>query len=302
RAIKYCNDLVPPPALGVQAAVVNLGNGSFDTSVGGSGDANLDSIQFLSSGANLVNSQGDPYTVSLGSLTNFLTTTVTNATLDGCAALCEDKIRTGCDVKFMAAIGGGANAAALRVTGTVNDLFVNIGQIAVFTGYGVNDDTANTNPISYALNEMTLDGNNVTGFHFTDGIKTINVGSIKVSGAFTGTTCFDCDGGQVDITATSIEAVMIIDADGTADVSATVSRASGDISLASGTNVDTNISSMNGDIDVSGCYFGNISRHIGDATVQSGGELHYRSSSLTGNASVLSGGVGYLNCNKLTGD
>ena len=70
NAVAMCNNLVPPPALFQQAAVVNIGAGGFTTQLGGSGDMNLDSIQFLAAGVNL-NNATDPYTVSLGSNTNF---------------------------------------------------------------------------------------------------------------------------------------------------------------------------------------------------------------------------------------
>lgn len=243
-----CLALIPPPAIFQQAALINPAAGGFATQLD-----QLDSIQVDAPAVNL-NNPSDPYTVSLGNATNFSVTTITNAAAGGSAVLVDGVSRSGLDMKFLSATG--LNGVSLKVQGSIDNIFLNVGQIsAVYTG--VQDTGTSADPVSYRLNEITLDANNAVGFDFSGtGIRTLQVGSIVNTGAVTGTTAIIASSGNLDILSTRIDSDLVFAGSSISTINC--NTIDGDITIESGATVFGNIAQHTGNLFFDGKFTGCI--------------------------------------------
>lgn len=260
KSIERCNALIPVPGIGNAAAAISFGAGLYRVEID-----DLDFILFIASGVNLLNKIGVLATVKLGIVASLECNSVQNEELNGIAVLCDGKARTGINCKFITSSGGG-DAVCLRVTGMVDDLFVDVNQIVVQFNVGIFDDSTNLNPISYDLREITqADG--TTAIRIANGRKTLNLGSIVPSALGrldTGSVGLHVTGGSVvdaEITVMAAFRPILVDADSILNLTATTVK--GDIVVNTDGVLNCNIAKFTGTVSPSDPGNGRINGIIG---------------------------------------
>lgn len=260
KSIEQCNALIPAPGIGTAAAAISFGAGVYQVEID-----DLDFILFIASGVNLLNKPGVLVTVKLGIVASLECNSVQSDEFDGIAVLCDGKARTGLDCKFITASGGG-QSFCLRVTGFVDDLFVNVNQIVVVSNIGIFDDSANLNPISYDIREITqLDG--TTAIKISAGRKTLNIGSIVPSVLLrtdtTTTALHATNGAIIDAEITVMAAVTVLKVDADSEINLISATVSGGIVVAEDGLLNCNIANFIGTVSPSDPGDGRVNGTLG---------------------------------------
>lgn len=231
QAIDAATALSPPPS-GTGIAVVSSAQGGSFTD----GFVLSDFVQF--NGQNVSITTSDSIGIELASFLNCTLTTFVSTANNAISYNIDGQQSIGIDADFLGVFG--ANSIGLKVTGLVDDLFLEISLITItgVGGIGVDVTAEMTTPIDMNFNSISLDAddtifcqcNSVT----TDDTCVLEVSSIKKTAAATNTTAFNMKNGVMIIESGNIQADVALKLETGATINIVCERMIGDIIIDSG--------------------------------------------------------------------
>jgi len=262
-AINAAFGLVPTPSIFNTAQVIAAQGGVFNESI-----VLQDAILFDGTLVSLRATSA--IGVDLASFLDCSVFTITNNQTNGICFNIDGKESVGVDCKFVGVLGSGASIG-VNVTDTVDNIFLNLSQIALSTpgATGIDITATMTTPIDMNINAVSLDANNTIYCNCdassTTDICVMDISSIKKKSGTTGTKGIVCKNGTLTVIAGNIDAHTAIDLQSTGKMNLACTRIEGDIIVAAGTILEcvimehvsgsiTNNGTINGVIN--GVYFG----------------------------------------------